>query len=78
MRISVEFGCLTMALFKILVNIYFREIGNFVTSLASTNFSRNVTSMNLQGGSNMTGTNCDLFTHNQSRSYLNHLVCGFT
>ena len=30
----------------------------------------------LQGGSNMTGTNCDLFTHNQSRSYLNHLVHG--
>ena len=27
----------------------------------------------------MTGTNCDLFTHNQSRSYLNHLVwaCSF-
>jgi hypothetical protein len=22
----------------------------------------------------MTGTNCDLFTYNQSRSYLNHLV----
>jgi hypothetical protein len=22
----------------------------------------------------MSGTNCDLFTHNQSRSYLNHLV----
>jgi hypothetical protein len=22
----------------------------------------------------MTGTNCDLFTHNQSRAYLNHLV----
>jgi hypothetical protein len=22
----------------------------------------------------MTGTNCDLFTHNQLRSYLNHLV----
>jgi hypothetical protein len=22
----------------------------------------------------MTGTNCDLFTHNQARSYLNHLV----
>jgi hypothetical protein len=22
----------------------------------------------------MTGTNCDLFTHSQSRSYLNHLV----
>jgi hypothetical protein len=27
----------------------------------------------IQGSSNMTGTNCDLFTHNQSRSYLNHL-----
>jgi hypothetical protein len=26
----------------------------------------------------MTGTNCDLFTHNQCRSYLNHLVfCVF-
>ena len=24
----------------------------------------------------MTGTNCDLFTYNQSRSYLNHLVIG--
>jgi hypothetical protein len=32
------------------------------------------TAMFVQGGSNMTGTNCDLFTHNQSRSYLNHLV----
>jgi hypothetical protein len=30
----------------------------------------------IQGGSNMTGTNCDLFTHNQSRSYLNHLLRG--
>ena len=29
---------------------------------------------NVQGGSNITGTNSDLFTHNQSRSYLNHLV----
>ena len=28
----------------------------------------------LQGGLNMTGTNCDLFTHKSSRSYLNHLV----
>jgi hypothetical protein len=26
----------------------------------------------------MTGTNCDLFTHNQSRSYLNHLVLRST
>jgi hypothetical protein len=30
----------------------------------------------VRGGSNMTGTNCDLFTHNKSRSYLNHLVLG--
>jgi hypothetical protein len=30
--------------------------------------------LDVQGGSNMTGTNCDLFTHNQSRSYSNHLV----
>ena len=29
----------------------------------------------VQGGSNITGTNGDLFTHSQSRSYLNHLVC---
>jgi hypothetical protein len=28
----------------------------------------------IQGGSNMTGTDCGLFTHNQSWSYLNHLV----
>jgi hypothetical protein len=28
----------------------------------------------LQGGSNIIGTNCDLFTHKSSRSYLNHLV----
>jgi hypothetical protein len=31
--------------------------------------------MYVQGGSNMTGTNCDLFTHKSSRLYLNHLVC---
>jgi hypothetical protein len=33
--------------------------------------------LNVQGGSNITGTSCDLFTHNQSRSYLNHLVLRF-
>jgi hypothetical protein len=33
-----------------------------------------VISVRIQGGSNMTGTNCDLFTHKSSRSYLNHLV----
>jgi hypothetical protein len=32
----------------------------------------------IQGGSNMTGTNCDLFTHKSSRSYLNHLVYAYT
>ena len=32
----------------------------------------------IQDGSNMTGTNCDLFTHKQSRSYLNHLVYAQT
>jgi hypothetical protein len=31
----------------------------------------------VQGGSKMTGTNCDLFTHKSSRSYLNHLVYGY-
>jgi hypothetical protein len=31
----------------------------------------------VQGGSNMTGTNCDLFTHKSSRSCLNHLVDQF-
>jgi len=30
----------------------------------------------VQGGSNMTGTDVTRFTHKQSRSYLNHLV-GF-
>jgi hypothetical protein len=30
----------------------------------------------IQGGSNMTGTNCDLFIHEQARSYLNHPVHG--
>ena len=28
----------------------------------------------VQGGSNMTGTDCLQFTHKKSRSYLNHLV----
>jgi hypothetical protein len=37
-----------------------------------------VMTSHIQGGSNMTGTNCDLFTHNQSRSYLNHLVYAST
>jgi hypothetical protein len=35
------------------------------------------TESDIQGGSNMTGTNCDLFTHKSSRSYLNHLVCSY-
>jgi hypothetical protein len=32
----------------------------------------------VQGVSNMTGTNCDLFTHKSSRSYLNHLVLRYS
>jgi hypothetical protein len=32
----------------------------------------------IQGGSNMTGTDCGLFTHKSSRSYLNHLVHKIT
>jgi hypothetical protein len=36
-------------------------------------FKQNIYTI-IQGGSNMTGTNCDLFTHILSRSYLNHLV----
>ena len=30
--------------------------------------------MKIQGGSNMTGTDCLEFTHKKSRSYLNHVV----
>ena len=39
----------------------------------------NVTSLSMyvQGGSNMTGTNCDLFTYKSSQSYLNHLLCMY-
>ena len=43
-----------------------------VTSLH--NFLFQLLFHHIQGGSNMTGTNCDLFTHKSSRSYLNHLV----
>jgi hypothetical protein len=32
---------------------------------------------NIQGGSNMTVTNCDLFTHKSSRSYLNQLLLRY-
>ena len=34
----------------------------------------NIVRSYIQGGSNMTGTNCDLFTHKSSLSYLNYLV----
>jgi hypothetical protein len=40
----------------------------------ATAFERRYKLINVQGGSNMTGTNFDLFTHKSSRSYLNHLV----
>jgi hypothetical protein len=42
--------------------------------LLAKKFSKTNPRNYLQGGSNMTGTNCDLFTHKSSRSYLNHLV----
>jgi hypothetical protein len=42
--------------------------------LGCVNYASLAKCMDIQGGSNMTGTNCDLFTHKQSRSYLNHLV----
>ena len=48
-----------------------RDTVNFIHEDAYT-----VTAV-LQGGSNMTGTNCNLFTHNQSQSYFNHLVKGW-
>jgi hypothetical protein len=38
------------------------------------NWAQARTYFEIQGGSNMTGTNCDLFTHKSSRSYFNHLV----
>jgi hypothetical protein len=47
--------------------------GIFLDYLKTINFLRRIL-INVQGGSNMTGTNCDLFTHRSSRSYLNHLV----
>jgi hypothetical protein len=36
--------------------------------------NKDVRNFILQGGSNMPGTNCDLFTNKSFRSYLNHLV----
>jgi hypothetical protein len=54
-----------------------RLIGDRHSSLARSRYEGEYdkpSSKKLQGGSNMTGTNCDLFTYNQSRSYLNHLV----
>jgi len=41
-------------------------------------YKRHDASSVVQGGSNMTGTDCGLFTHKQSRSYLNHLVFQLT
>jgi hypothetical protein len=40
----------------------------------NTSHCPQVTVVDIQGGSYMTGTNCDLFTHKYSRSYLNQLV----
>jgi hypothetical protein len=50
---------------------FFSQIPLHISSVLSSWWT---VAPNVQGGSNMTGTNCDLFTHNQSRWYLNHLV----
>ena len=55
--------------------LYWREKTRAKSAKGTQNWMFTLTELYLlQGGSNMTGTNCDLFTHNQSRSYLNHLV----
>jgi hypothetical protein len=48
------------------------QIQSAVQPLSYT--AKNSNRIYVQGGSNMTGTNCDFFTHKSSRSYLNHLV----
>jgi hypothetical protein len=50
----------------------FPQVNNFSNSTFHYFVSFSMSDM--QGGSNMTGTNCDLFTYKSSRSYLNHLV----
>ena len=53
-----------------------RKVGvnNNSVEQADDDNSNSVEQVDIKGGSNMTGTNCDLFTHKSSRSYLNHLV----
>jgi hypothetical protein len=85
--VCIYFSCLVRLTF---FTLFYRHCGeqqnlNFVTQFPPVSryyntlrFKHNLRPDNFrcikQGGSNMTGTNCDLFTHNQSRSYLNHLV----
>jgi hypothetical protein len=47
---------------------------NYYSSTNQQMCTYGVVQLYIKGGSNMTGTNCDLFTHKSSRSYLNHLV----
>jgi hypothetical protein len=49
----------------------FRVVERKYSKYRISTFFRHV---DIQGGSNMTGTNCDLFTHKSYRSYFNHLV----
>jgi hypothetical protein len=47
-----------------------------VQNILSSSLLSKTNEIEIQGGSTMTGTDCGLFTPNQSRSYLNHLVYG--
>jgi hypothetical protein len=53
------------------VKCYSEEIS---TQTKNVKWEKLSTQLEIQGDSNMTWTNCDLFTHKLSRSYLNHLV----
>jgi hypothetical protein len=43
-------------------------------NVSSLNHAISLISFVVQGGSNMTGTNCDFLTHKSPRKFLNHLV----
>ena len=45
---------------------------NAISKISLTGYTFQI--LIVQGGSNMTGKNCDFFIHKSSRSYLNHLV----
>ena len=52
------------------------EVSHHLSATEASFFNRIINEgIDIQGGSNMTGTDCLQFTHKKSRSYLNHLVC---